>query len=186
MVCRRSRTCARFGGAQEPPCCASRPTRTSEIYPHFLLADVIQEVTGDISTYKPSQEVSARWERTTRASYDPFDSFWKLQEQEVLCPKCNVQLFIREFALSYSPVHWRTPLPLAYLTEGQSGYAERAFAHACKHCSFLIDRDKLAVAKFARDFVMDPTNTRDAEKYGNAIYLPYVDPFTLYRVTKCP
>ena len=66
----------------------------------------------------------------------------------------------------------------AYLTEERSGYAERMFSHTCKHCSFSIDRSKLAVAKFARDFVMDPTNSRDAEKYGNATYLPYVDPST--------
>jgi len=71
----------------------------SEIYPSFCLADVMQEVAGDMSTYKPSQEVSARWEGTTRTPYDPFDSFWKLQEQEVLCPKCNLQLFIRELYL---------------------------------------------------------------------------------------
>lgn len=49
------------------------------------------------------------------------------------------------------------------------------FAHKCGKCSGLIDRDRLAVAKFARDFVMDPTNTRDVEKHGNAVYLPYVD-----------
>jgi len=60
------------------------------------------------------------------------------------------------------------------------------FAHTCEHCSFLIDRSKLAVAKFARDFVMDPTNTRDMEKYGNAIYLPYVDSFVLSRLVKGP
>lgn len=63
--------------------------------------------------------------------------------------------------------------------EGQSGYAERMFAHTCKHCLFLIDKSKLAVAKLARDLVMDPTNIRDAGKYGNAVYLPYVDPFIL-------
>lgn len=68
-----------------------------------------------------------------------------------------------------------TPLP-AYLTEGKTGYAERMFAHTCKHCSFEIDRNKLAVAKFARDFAMDPTNTRDVKKYGSAIYLPFVVP----------
>ncbi|KAF9643717.1 hypothetical protein BDM02DRAFT_3191302 [Thelephora ganbajun] len=112
------------------------------------------EVAGDLSSYKPSQEVSARWESATRVPYDPFDSFWELQEQEILCPKCNVQLFI------------------PYLTVGQSGYAQRMFAHTCKHCSFLITRSKLAVAKFVHDLVMDPTNTRDAEKYGNAVYLP--------------
>jgi len=50
------------------------------------------------------------------------------------------------------------------------------FAHTCTHCSFLIDRGKLAVAKFAHDFVMDPANTRDTEKYGNAVYLPYACP----------
>lgn len=132
----------------------------------------MQEVAGDMSTYKPSQEVSARWKDTTRTPYDPFDSFWKLQEQEILCPKCNVQLFVREFTFRYSPPCRPISLSLAYLTEGQSGYAERMFTHTCKHCSFSIDRSKLAIAKFVRDLVMDPTNTRDAEKYGNAIYLP--------------
>ena len=67
------------------------------------------------------------------------------------------------------------PLP-AYLTEGQSGYAERMFAHTCGQCSFSIERSNLAVAKFARDFVLDPSNTRDLKKYGNATYLPYVCP----------
>ena len=60
--------------------------------------------------------------------------------------------------------------------EGQTGYAERVFAHTCEHCSFLIDREKLAIAKFAHDFVMDPANTRDTERYGNAVYLPYACP----------
>jgi len=78
----------------------------SEIYSHLYLADVIQEVAGDMSIYKPSQEVSARWEGATRAPYDPFDSFWKLQEQEVLCPKCDVQLFVREFTPNYPYIHW--------------------------------------------------------------------------------
>ena len=78
------------------------------------------------------------------------------------------------------------PLSQAYLTEGHSGYAERMFAHACKHCSFLIDRGKLAIAKFAHDIVMDPTNTRDVERYGNAIYLPYANPFILFKVIKGP
>ena len=69
--------------------------------------------------------------------------------------------------------------PPAYLTEGHSGYAERTFAHTCAHCSFVIDRKTLAVAKFVREFVMDPTNTRDIERYGNAVYLPYAHPFFL-------
>lgn len=60
------------------------------------------------------------------------------------------------------------------------------FAHTCQHCSFLIDRSKLAVAKFVRDFVMDPTNTRDIEKYGNAIYLPYVYPSILLEEVNGP
>ena len=57
-----------------------------------------------MSNYNPSQEVSARWESSTRISYDPFDSCWQLQEQEILCPKCNIQLFIREFAPNCSRV----------------------------------------------------------------------------------
>lgn len=50
----------------------------------------------------------------------------------------------------------------------------------------MIDRSNLAVAKFARDLVMDPTNTRDVEKYGNAVYLPYVDPFIPFEVENVP
>jgi len=48
------------------------------------------------------------------------------------------------------------------------------FTHTCEHCSLQIDRGKLALAKFAHEFVMDPANTRDVERYGNAVYLPYV------------
>jgi len=59
-----------------------------------------------MSSYSPSQEVSARWESSTRVPYDPFDSCWTLQEQEISCPKCNVQLFVREFAPNFSSVHW--------------------------------------------------------------------------------
>jgi len=139
---------------------------------YFCIADEAREATGDLSDYKPPQEVSVRWESATRVPYDPFESFWKLQEQEVLCPNCNTQLFIRESTLNYLTVDRRTSLLPAYLTKGQNGYAERTFVHTCKHCSFLIDRSGLAVAKFVRDFVMDPTNTRDVEKYGNAIYPP--------------
>ena len=78
------------------------------------------------------------------------------------------------------------PSTLAYLTEGKTGYAERMFTHTCKHCSFLIDRNKLAVAKFARDIVMDPTNTRDAERYGNAVYLPYANTSIMFKVVTGP
>jgi len=60
------------------------------------------------------------------------------------------------------------------------------FAITCEHCSCPIDRSKLALAKFIRDFVMDPTNTRDVEKYGNATYLPYVDPSILFRRYRVP
>ena len=139
-----------------------------------------------MSTYNPSQEVSARWEGATYVPYDPFNSFWKLQRQEILCPNCNVQLFVRESTFSYSYIHRQTPLPLVYLTEEHSGYAERMFTYTCEHCSFPVDRSKLAVAKFARDFVMDPTNTRDVEKYGSGVYLPYVDPFVMFKVAKGP
>ena len=58
------------------------------------------------------------------------------------------------------------------------------FSYDCEHCSFSIDRGKLAIAKFAHDFVMDPANTRDVERYGNAVYLPYVDPCILVMVVK--
>ena len=137
-----------------------------------------------MSDYKPPRKVSARWENATRVPYNPFRSFWELKEQEILCPNCNVQLFVRESAFDYFTIErWTTPL-LAYLTKEKTGYAERMFAHTCEHCSFAIDRSKLAVAKFARDFVMDPTNTRDVEKYGDAIYLPYVVPFTPFEVIK--
>ena len=60
------------------------------------------------------------------------------------------------------------------------------FAHDCENCKFSIDRSKLAVAKFVRDFVMDPTNTRDVEKYGNAIYLPCVYQPILLKEANCP
>ena len=73
----------------------------------------------------------------------------------------------------------------AYLTKGNTGYAERMFSHTCEKCSFLIDRNKLAVAKFAHDFVMDPTNTRDVEKYGNALYLPYVATTAMLKIPHC-
>jgi hypothetical protein len=33
---------------------------------------------------------------------------------------------------------------------------------------------------------MDPTNTRDIERYGNAVYLPYVDPFILLKEVMVP
>ena len=130
-----------------------------------------------MSDYKPPRKVSARWENATRVPYNPFRSFWGLQEQEILCPNCNVQLFVRESVFDYFTIERRTA-PL------QTGYAERMFAHTCEHCSFAINRSKLAVAKFARDFVMDPTNTRDIEKYGDAIYLPYVVPCTPFEVIK--
>jgi len=40
------------------------------------------------------------------------------------------------------------------------------------------------VAKFAHDFVMDPANTHDTERYGNAVYLPYVCPSILVVVKR--
>jgi hypothetical protein len=58
------------------------------------------------------------------------------------------------------------------------------FAYTCEPCSFPIDRSKLAVAKFVRDLVMDPTNIRDVENYGNAVYLPYVVQSPLFTVVK--
>ena len=56
----------------------------------------MQGAAGDLSSYKPPEEVSARWESATRVPYDPFESFWKLEEQEISCPNCNVQLSVRE------------------------------------------------------------------------------------------
>lgn len=69
---------------------------------YLCLNNVVQEIAGDISSYKASEEVSARWEKSIRVPYDPFDSFWELQEQEISCPKCNTQLFVREFVPCYS------------------------------------------------------------------------------------
>lgn len=71
----------------------------------LCLADVIQEVAGDLSIYRPPEEVFGRWKNATRVPYEPFESFWELQEQELLCPKCNVQLFVREFVPGYLVVH---------------------------------------------------------------------------------
>lgn len=74
-------------------------------YIALCLTDVTQEVAGDTSIYTPSGEVLARWKDATRVPYESFESFWELQEQEILCPKCNVQLFVREFVPGYLAVH---------------------------------------------------------------------------------
>lgn len=57
------------------------------------------------------------------------------------------------------------------MNAGKTGYAQKDFNVVCGDCSALATQEKLGVAKFTRDAVLDPENPADVEAYGKAVYL---------------
>lgn len=60
----------------------------------------------------------------------------------------------------------------AYLNAGNTGFAQADFNVVCGDCSSVVTREKLGVAKFTRDAVLDPDNPRHVDVHGKAVYLP--------------
>ena len=55
-----------------------------------------------------------------------------------------------------------------------AGYLQSKFLATCSGCSFAINKEKLAVFKFARNLVLDPKNEKDTLEYHHGIYLACV------------
>ena len=115
------------------------------------------------------------WEASTQLPYDPFASCTILQTHQFDCPSCRCRIVAREFVSSLRVTHQRFLPSKAFLSDtGSTGYAQQGFFTNCNACNFRITRETLAVAKFARDLVLDPNNPSDFFLYKCAVYLPCV------------
>lgn len=132
---------------------------------------------GDLLDYRPYvMQEEEEWEANTQLPYDPFASCAVLQNHRFDCPSCGHGVVARKSAssrLSTICLHCE-----AYLSDtGRTGYAQKGFFINCGACNFRITRETLAVAKFARDLVLDPNSPSDFFVFKCAVYLPYVIAF---------
>jgi hypothetical protein len=113
------------------------------------------------------------WVASTQLPYDPFASCAVLQNHQFDCPNCNRLVAARKSASS-NAAHQRSLHYTAFLSDtGGTGYAQKGFVINCSACNFHITRQTLAVAKFARDLVLDPNDPSDSFLFKCAVYLPY-------------
>jgi hypothetical protein len=128
---------------------------------------------GNISQYKPQNDVLHSWEEATGLPWDPLDCCTIHTRREVVCPKCGVFVIARQIALilawwNHSQCFWFT----AYLTPEKTGLAQEAFTCVCESCGFSVTRENLLADKFVKDLVKDPKNLDDVGRFGDAVYLP--------------
>ncbi|KAF9790368.1 hypothetical protein BJ322DRAFT_1168850 [Thelephora terrestris] len=112
------------------------------------------EIMGNISQYKPQNDVLHSWEEATGLPWDPLDCCTIHTRREVVCPKCGV------FVIA------------PYLTPEKTGLAQEAFTCVCESCGFSVTRENLLADKFVKDLVKDPKNLDDVGRFGDAVYLP--------------
>lgn len=129
---------------------------------------------GDLSSYSPTYDQNTQWTDATRVPFDPIECTNILQFQPIVCPKCSQADFARELCLIFN-VKVRGVISVAYLASedgAEVGYAQSEFKLLCSHCDYTITKQSLAVAKFARDIVRDPSNASEVVNFGNAVFLP--------------
>ena len=61
---------------------------------------------------------------------------------------------------------------LAFLNTGKTGFAQAEFNVTCGNCQSSVTRERLGVAKFTRDAVLDPDDPNHVDIYGKSVYLP--------------
>jgi hypothetical protein len=130
---------------------------------------------GDLLDYRPYvMQEEEEWRASTRLPYDPFESCAVLKDNRFDCPSCGRPVIARELASS-QVVCQRSSPHQAFLSDNGSGYAQSGFVINCNSspCDFRITRETLAVAKFARDLVLDPNSPSDFFPLKCAVYLPY-------------
>jgi hypothetical protein len=123
---------------------------------------------------KPSTARNAWWLEVTRLPFDPIDSTGVLIEQDLKCPMCNSSIAACKCGNHKYDINTDCCY-LAYIAgdgEDETGYAQCEFKCVCSHCNGEITREKLAVAKFARDVAKYSANTKNAANLGYGIYLP--------------
>ena len=54
----------------------------------------------------------------------------------------------------------------------KTGFAQTGFEATCGNCRSSVTRERLGVAKFTKDAVLDPDNPAHVDVYGNAVYFP--------------
>ncbi|TCD67941.1 hypothetical protein EIP91_011805 [Steccherinum ochraceum] len=91
---------------------------------------------GDISSYQPTEMDMQSWDDLTSTPYSVFDAFTTMTEHTLTCPHCLKTIFI--------PYHGDAR---------NEGYFDRRLFYPCpqEDCKEFITRDKLAVAKLAKD-----------------------------------
>ena len=124
-----------------------------------------QVAAGDVTTYQASPQHAAQWQEQTGTPYDPLEAAAVMMYREVECPKCFMRVSVRKPPLLVSYPGSSDHPSLAFLTPEGTGYSQHQFSAGCPSCKFTITRENLAVLKFARDAVLDPSSLADVQKY---------------------
>ncbi|KAF9786260.1 hypothetical protein BJ322DRAFT_775798 [Thelephora terrestris] len=116
--------------------------------------DLMESIGDDPFDFRPPPEQEEFWDAQIRLPYNPFVSCRVHTHVEISCPRCE------------------GPVSVPFLNAGKSGFAQTDFNVVCGDCSSLATREKLGVAKFTRDAVLDPDDPAHISAYGKAVYLP--------------
>lgn len=98
----------------------------------------------------------AEWQKATGTAWNPIDAMTGLSHRDVECPKCDHLVSARtSFSLPTIRLHGVSDDSAALMTTNGTGYLQHKFSFRCNTCGFEINKDKLAVNKFARDITGD-------------------------------
>lgn len=113
------------------------------------------------------------WDARTRLPYNPFISCGVRTRTDTNCPQRERPVTIRKPRHIYPRglPQFTSGLP-AFLNAGKTGFAQAGFNATCENCQSSVTRERLGVAKFTRDAVLDPDDPTHAGVRGKAVYLP--------------
>ncbi|KAF9644170.1 hypothetical protein BDM02DRAFT_3175056, partial [Thelephora ganbajun] len=127
-----------------------RPLRNLERNP----IDLVASIGDDPFNFRPPPEQEEVWDARIRLPYNPFISCGVHTHVDIDCPQCE------------------RPVTVPFLNAEKTGFAQAEFNATCGNCDSPITRERLGVAKFTRDAVLDPEDSNHTDVYGKAIYLP--------------
>lgn len=131
-----------------------------------------ENIGDDPFDFRPPPEQEEFWDAQVQLPYNPFVSCRVHTHVDISCPRCERPVTVRKPLRHQGSLPWLTGTLPAFLNAGKTGFAQTAFNVVCGDCSALATREKLGVAKFTRDAVLDPDDPAHISAHGKAVYLP--------------
>ena len=126
----------------------------------------------DMIKWKPHSASRSNWVTKTGLSFDPFECAAVLSDQRLLCPKCKAAVNVREYSAPYASLESYSNTLIAYVTSGETGYAQQKFSHTCQSCTFEITKGTLAVAKLTTDLTAHLLHESQTGATNMHLFLP--------------